>query len=189
MMDSNNGCKTSTFVNVVNDGTAAGVYQPSEPFNLCTSSLVTIFPLISSTSPSTYSYSWYSPVGAFVSGVYTPSLTTNTQGTYTVTVVEVPGCTKDIFVDVVFCVGIKEGILNSSSIQVSPNPNNGNVTITLKKEGAAELSLFDLRGVKILDLLLKDKTDKIDLSAQPNGIYLLEVKQGGVVTRTKIIKE
>jgi hypothetical protein len=83
--------------------------------------------------------------------------------------------------------GIKEHA--ASDISLFPNPNNGKATLYLKENSHASLRLIDVTGKTIMERQLVD-TEKyeLDLSAQPDGVYYLEVNGNNTTSRIRIIK-
>lgn len=76
---------------------------------------------------------------------------------------------------------------NTSIINAYPNPSNGVFTITMNQQNTQySISVFDYLGKQIdEEKLLNNNTIEIDLSNQPNGIYLIRLKNnyGNIVTR------
>ena len=59
------------------------------------------------------------------------------------------------------------------ALVVFPNPTKGLVQIEMEKEVDFQVKIYDLAGVKILEI---DQQKNIDLSSFENGIYLLELE-------------
>lgn len=71
-------------------------------------------------------------------------------------------------------------------LQVYPNPANGLVQISLPKEGAFELNLYNQMG----QLVYRNANQSVlDISAFGNGIYYLRIEQAERIYQSKIIKE
>jgi uncharacterized repeat protein (TIGR01451 family) len=86
---------------------------------------------------------------------------------------------------------VKENKLNTT-LSVSPNPSNGKYYINLTGERTTEeltIEVVNLLG----ELVLKTKTQNtiipIDLSDQPNGIFILKINNGNLFWNQKVIKE
>ncbi len=63
--------------------------------------------------------------------------------------------------------------LNHNAVVIYPNPTNGKLAISNIKEKAA-ITIYNLLGSKIKELVI-DKDETIDISNNPNGMYLLQV--------------
>lgn len=84
----------------------------------------------------------------------------------------------------------KEEILEYN-ISVYPNPTIGevNLSITGKSiDDRTELSLYNTSGSLIYKEKVIDETTRVDLSNNPNGVYLLHLLIGGQVVTWKVIK-
>jgi len=81
------------------------------------------------------------------------------------------------------------------SLTVSPNPNDGQVVVTLTnpQRGAVTLSVRSLSGAELLRQKAQKTTDTfrqpIDLRAAPGGLYIIEVKLGDEVFRRRVLKQ
>lgn len=79
--------------------------------------------------------------------------------------------------------GIQEdGIAAAPSITVYPNPTNGTVSIRIDPSIYQGVEVYDLQGRLIVDT----QENQIDLSQNPNGIYILKLK--GIGEIIKVIK-
>ncbi len=79
--------------------------------------------------------------------------------------------------------GIQEdAVAAKPSIVVYPNPTNGIVSIKVDQSAYQGVEVFDLQGRLIVDTDL----DQIDLSQNPNGIYIFKLK--GIGEIIKVIK-
>ena len=83
--------------------------------------------------------------------------------------------------------GIHQSIHTNKFI-VYPNPNNGIFTVE-GSENKYELILTNVFGEKITQTVIPSgaRNLTIDLSAQPNGIYLLQIKSENGTALKKII--
>jgi hypothetical protein len=73
--------------------------------------------------------------------------------------------------------------VQNSSLQIYPNPNNGEFTIETPAE--TELTIINALGQIILQQHLSEGNTKIDLNEQAKGIYFMKIKNSNF----KIIKE
>jgi uncharacterized repeat protein (TIGR01451 family) len=79
--------------------------------------------------------------------------------------------------------GIKNTVTKNGSLQVYPNPSNGNFTINFESKGTYPISIkvMDLKGSIVLEknLYHSEKTSMtIDESNLSNGIYLINITSG-----------
>ena len=70
-----------------------------------------------------------------------------------------------------------KGITLDESIIAYPNPNNGLFTLKAANQ-ISSVEIYDLHGRSIQTIIVNDFTNKIDLSNQYAGIYLLKVTTG-----------
>lgn len=78
----------------------------------------------------------------------------------------------------------------SNNWSVYPNPNNGNMTITLaeKLNNNATMQLTDLQGKMIKELTNIAGEKQLSLNTElANGVYILSLKNGNEVTYQKIV--
>ena len=76
-----------------------------------------------------------------------------------------------------------------SSIQVSPNPSAGAITISLEAIGTKEvlMSIYNMAGQRVYSSEMFQKF--LDLSYLPKGIYFLSArKEGNVLWTEKVVK-
>ncbi len=83
-------------------------------------------------------------------------------------------------------------MLRDHSIKIYPNPTKGSLKICisgLKGTDKCSLEVYTTQGAQIL--AEKVKTDNIDIniSNQPNGVYLLQITINGKSTTWKIVKQ
>ncbi|HRI62456.1 MAG TPA: T9SS type A sorting domain-containing protein, partial [Saprospiraceae bacterium] len=77
----------------------------------------------------------------------------------------------------------------SQDFDLFPNPTNGEFTVLIQDGWSSEIRLFDLNG-RMLTQVKIEQTTRFDLSAQPAGMYLLDIRfENGERRREKIIKE
>ena len=83
-------------------------------------------------------------------------------------------------------------ILSQRNISISPNPTQGMVEITitgLRESDDCAMSVYTLKGQTLKTLSVSGEVTTIDLSGQPDGIYLLDITINGEKTTWKIIKK
>ncbi len=88
--------------------------------------------------------------------------------------------------------GIASIVSTHASVVLFPNPNNGQFTIELSAlSGKSLVEIYNMFGEKIKSEELKAKSEEIDLTRQPNGIYLYRVlnEEGVLLGQGKIVLE
>lgn len=184
--DTTSGCVTTDNANViVNNG-------PTAAFSIAQSTICTTdAPLTLSGTPAGGTFS-----GPGVSGnTFNPA--TAGVGTYTIvySYTDVNGCndTASDVLTVSACVGINEPFVNAG-MNVFPNPNNGQFTLTIKDADYSELTI-ELTTVEG-QLVYSDKASNVkgdyvrdlDLTTHANGVYFLRVTANGQTFIQKIVK-
>lgn len=83
-------------------------------------------------------------------------------------------------------------MLRDHSIKIYPNPTKGALKICifgLKGTDKCSLEVCTTQGVQILAEKVKIENTDINISNQPNGIYLLQITINGKSTTWKIVKK
>lgn len=79
---------------------------------------------------------------------------------------------------------IKE--IEEIGISVFPNPTTGMIKLIIEKYLGYELDCFNLMGQNVNESKpLRIGENLINLSQQPNGVYILEIKRNGVIVASK----
>lgn len=168
-------------------GYSSSDYPVSGPSSVCKNTYVTY---TTNTLPGATSYTWFYPGGGtwtYVSGQNTPSLTLITgssTGNYQVGVRVANAC------DAGGSYAVANTYVNSCgsfAAKISPNPSNGEITISTVKENLKTFSpdkIFKIRVVDQLGVTKKvyqltgSQITKINLSTLPKGIYQLALFNG-----------
>jgi hypothetical protein len=134
-----------------------------------------------------FTYSWTGPSGYTsttqdIGGLY--------YGTYTVTVTD-KYCgiaVISVFVDNDLASNVNE--LEGNTVSVFPNPANGQVNLVSGKPlDAADFRLVNISGQTVFEQSgISGNNFRFDISAQPAGIYFIEVRNGNAVSRTRFVK-
>jgi PKD repeat protein len=114
---------------------------------------------------------------------YTHTITSSDQHTVCLTATDLSGCSSQT------CKNITVGILKLSekSFKIFPNPNNGSFTIEMENpEMDAAIEVFDVMGKLVKKVERVEKVTLVDLDVE-SGIYLVKVKNGGVIWMRKIL--
>ncbi len=141
-----------------------------------------------------YHYSWSN--GITTVGVAMRETFVN--GSYTVTVGDGHNCPKaHASVNFRLCpTELKGDVQDSGSggnglnnINVYPNPSNGQFTIAGLDKGMF-IEMYDYTGRKITTVSASDINMQLNISDQPNGIYLIRIldKNGTLVSEKKVVK-
>ncbi len=76
--------------------------------------------------------------------------------------------------------------MQSESIKIYPNPvTKGFVNITSNVRGIKNISIYDVLGKQIINILMHG--EKLAISALRSGIYILKIEQGKTTTSKKLI--
>ncbi len=144
-----------------------------------------------------YAYTWSNGT----STVGTLASVTLPNGSYTVTVTDshsCPAATKSISFSACPSILPMQGANHGgdtangsglNDITVYPNPTNGQFTISGLDKGML-IEMFDYTGKKVSITSASDINMQLNISNQPNGIYLIRIldKDGNLVSMRKIIK-
>ena len=134
-----------------------------------------------------FTYSWTGPsgftattedLGGLPSGIYTVTVTDKYCGIATTTVL----------VDNDIVSGILEN--NGNVVSVFPNPANGFVNITSEKTlKDASVKIINISGQVVFEKKeIAGNTFLFDASEQASGIYFIEIKTPGSISRTRFVK-
>jgi hypothetical protein len=76
--------------------------------------------------------------------------------------------------------------LTKNTLQLYPNPTNGKLTISNIDLFDTDVQIFDSMGRLVQKSQLSG--NELDVSKLPEGVYLIEFKNGNQLFKTKIIK-
>ena len=133
-------------------------------------------------------YRWMAST-AFISdnpAIITPQVSNN----YTVVGTDENGCTGSAVLTLVVdpCTGVKE-IGSAGSINVHPNPTNGQIHITRNSALPATVQVTDVTGRVILNQQAASNQLSVDMTSFARGVYYVQIiEQNNIITK-KIIKE
>lgn len=96
--------------------------------------------------------------------------------------------TSDIYIAKLGLTTGIENLLDNKSITIYPNPNNGKFTITNDKINF--IVIYNILGEQIYYSSIHEPSNfSIDLSENPNGIYLLQITSNEYINYTKLLKQ
>ena len=124
-----------------------------------------------------------------VAGETNQSFTPSANGNYAVEIT-IGGCTEVSSCTVVNSVGIKGS--TADYLSIFPNPGHGVYTISGQNfQDDTSIKIYTAEGKMILQQSNFPNTDAIiiDISAHPQGIYLLEIDNQSTLVYSKIVKQ
>ena len=134
-----------------------------------------------------YVFSWSGPSGFTAS---TEDVSGLAAGTYVVTVTDkfCGTATITVVVGVDATTGITE--TEKNILSVYPNPSNSQITLSASKSlNDASFRLVTVVGRVVMEKSgLTGNSFDLDISGQSNGVYLLEINDGGKFSRINIMK-
>lgn len=82
-------------------------------------------------------------------------------------------------------------MLNDRDIRIYPNPTKGQLTVEVTGEGTCQFDIYNISGQQVLTTQSSSIRVSLDISSQPNGLYILRITtgEGGHSTAWKIIKK
>ena len=143
-------------------------------------------------------YSW-SPSGSLNNATYAqPTATVSSNTTYTMTCTDKCGNVSTDQVVVYYTSTCARrtmspeaaAMLEDGDVSVYPNPNNGSFTVDVHSTASKNVYVYDAMGKLVFSM---DQTAEniipVDLSTQPDGIYMIRVVTADSVVTEKIIKQ
>jgi hypothetical protein len=178
-----------------------GIYKDTIPNAMGCDSLITIYLTINTvyvslaedgitltTNESKEGYRWIdcNDNNNPVPGETSQSFTATENGSYAVIVY------YGLYIDTSMCytitrVGINENEIENTSINIYPNPTNGNITV--EGENINMIEVINVDGRIIKEISVVGKQINIDLSKQAKGIYLIIVKTEKGITVKRVVLE
>lgn len=128
----------------------------------------------------------YSGTGV-VGGTFDPSV--SGVGTFWVYYTDNFHCpiTDSVSITVEECVGI-ESQGNDNSVVIAPNPSNGIFNITNNNTGIMNAQVFNGVGELVFEIQNQQGNLRLDLSDQPNGIYIMTVSTEDKLSTHRLMK-
>lgn len=176
-----NGCRGILSYTLAS-GTTPTVTTVASASVLCAGQSATL----TSSGATTYTYN----PGGITGNPIVVSPTINT--TYTVTGADSNNCSNTgvLTLSVSACTGVQQLISQTSLINVFPNPNNGEFTITVNSISEnMNISIYNNIGQLINNIVVKEVKNKINLSKEPDGVYHINITEHGKsLFKTNILK-
>lgn len=82
--------------------------------------------------------------------------------------------------------------LREHSVKIYPNPTQGNLKVSisgLETSDKCRLGVYSIQGTQIFAFDVSTDNADVDISNQPNGVYLLQITINGQSTTWKIVKQ
>lgn len=83
----------------------------------------------------------------------------------------------------------KEFGIQDSEFRIYPNPNNGKFQATSPNQQTQSITIYNILGEEVHQLINSSANQLIDISNQPNGIYFITIKSGENNYYQKLIKQ
>lgn len=119
-----------------------------------------------------YSYLWNDPAQSEL-----PVLSQLAPGTYSVIVTDANGCTRQALFTVADLTSSVSAINPNRQLRITPNPASDYMAVYWS-DGAlpeGQLSIYNVSGQLIQKMPFRNQVERIDISAYPEGMYLLKV--------------
>ncbi len=78
-------------------------------------------------------------------------------------------------------------IISNDLINIYPNPTKGVFNVQMSKFENAQMEIYNVLGERINRQIIKSQNQQIDLSATPDGVYFMKIKNEQGVATKKII--
>ena len=188
--DNTNGCSTKKLVTITDDRNYP-ILANTGPFTIsCPGGTVDLSAELSGSG--SFSFQWFTPVGAITSATNSALLNTNMPGTYNVLVTNTQnGCISQKQIEVWACTAIHEKEQEHAGIKIYPNPVQTNLRFTISNDlkNAGSLLIRDQLGQLLYSDTSADLNKEINLEFLSPGIYYLSVKSEQTDKVFKIAKE
>lgn len=88
---------------------------------------------------------------------------------------------------------ISDDTFTPGTIKIYPNPTKGNIEIEIPDDPDHQgekirIVVLDINGRKLVDKNKQSFKTNVDLSSRPDGIYILNLIKGNVISQWKIVK-
>ena len=160
------------------------------PLNVCKNQTITLSDN-STNTPTAWSWTLTGASPA-TSTLQNPAVSYANAGTYTISLVSsnANGASAIVSktIEIGECTGIETNNPQTENlVSVFPNPSTGYYVVNLTN--AAEITIFNILGQKVITKLLLSGKSTIDLSNQPSGVYSLIIGNSTKRININLIKE
>lgn len=190
VVDLNNGCTSSVTAFVSDNRNYPILLNTPDPILLPCPGIASLQAIVAGPMP-VMVFSWTAPPTATISSFNSNVITVNTPGAYTIAVTNtLNGCSSKAEVYVYACVGIAETEADQA-MEFFPNPNSGVFNLVSKTpQNLSEIEVYNTTGQLVLKQALNEKSISLDLTAQPQGMYLLFIRRSGkIIQNIKVLKQ
>ncbi len=177
----NNGCTASASA-AITQPNALSIITDSVPVASATNCNGSAWVKVSG-GVSPYTYLWSG-------GQTTDSIFNQCKGTYCCKVTDSNKCVDSVCITITVSTGIANITSGQGKITVYPNPNNGVFTMELPVLSAKSyVTIYNLLGQAVKNIGLTGMTNQINISDQPEGIYLFRVisESGNTIGQGRLI--
>ncbi len=130
------------------------------------------------------SYQWYLD-GNPIPNTNSITITATASGNYEVEVFYADGCSETSAPYTIVISGVNE--LEEGNINIYPNPTSSFINLDLPDNQEWVVTILDFTGKDVLMQLVDNK--RVDISALPSGMYMLQIQSEELVYTTKIVKK
>lgn len=76
--------------------------------------------------------------------------------------------------------------ISAENMSIYPNPSNGIVTINCENMVNANIEVFNSLGEIVFQNQVTGNQSQVDLTEQPNGVYVIQVKSEGIISTKRV---
>lgn len=102
------------------------------------------------------------------------------------------GCTSNATIPLVVdpCTGLNHAGRSQSNIVVKPNPSTGKFRLVTEEQLTnVVVSVFDLTGQLVEERQISDNDATLDLTTEPNGVYIVCIRLSSGIKTIKVVKQ
>ncbi|MCD6067963.1 MAG: gliding motility-related protein [Bacteroidetes bacterium] len=123
-----------------------------------------------------------------VSGETNQSFTATANGDYAVIVTN-SGCSDTSLCTNIAGIGMKDIKTELNQVTVFPNPFSNMITVSATVMQSATIEICNAIGEKVYITEMKGTTMNIDLNKLENGVYILKLTNGNILSTKRIVKQ